>query len=362
MPEDKIWDRKPHTEAKHIILRRYLGAWFAIMGKFNRRLLYLDGFAGPGVYADGSSGSPLIALETLKGHAAFSPHVHYVFLFNEDRADRADELNRNVEALPLPDNVDVHIECGKFEDAAADLIAMLDEKGATLAPTFAFLDPFGPSGMPIDVVARLLADPKCEVFCYFDLNHLIRFGTSGGASDTAMEQLLGTDEFKQAPPTGQERQDFYIDLFERQLQRIGAFTYTVSFVMKGMNNKPICAMVYGTRSLVGLGKMKDAMWKVDPSGGFSFSDRTAHDSPLFTYEPDFGALADEVQAAFASEEDIPVAVVEDFVVAETMYCRSHTRRALRRLEEAGSLTVGMGAGGKRRAFTYPSGKAFLTFS
>lgn len=61
-PAEKLWAIEPHTIAKHIILRKYLGAWFPIMGRYNKKLLYFDGYAGPGEYDDGEPGSPIIAL------------------------------------------------------------------------------------------------------------------------------------------------------------------------------------------------------------------------------------------------------------------------------------------------------------
>jgi three-Cys-motif partner protein len=60
-----IWSITPHTQAKHAILKRYLDAWFPILSrqaailnrKFGtvngRRILYIDGFAGPGIYTGG---------------------------------------------------------------------------------------------------------------------------------------------------------------------------------------------------------------------------------------------------------------------------------------------------------------------
>ena len=70
MVEKAVWPMEQHTRAKHEILRRYLGAWFPILagGGFNPRLVFLDGFAGPGVYSSGEPGSPLIAIETLVDH------------------------------------------------------------------------------------------------------------------------------------------------------------------------------------------------------------------------------------------------------------------------------------------------------
>src|SRR5215475_1669133 len=63
VPKDTIWPIEPHTSAKHQILRNYLDAWLPILGKYNRRIVYIDGFSGPGEYAGGEPGSPIIALE-----------------------------------------------------------------------------------------------------------------------------------------------------------------------------------------------------------------------------------------------------------------------------------------------------------
>jgi three-Cys-motif partner protein len=47
-PKTPLRDADEHTLAKHDILREYLEAWLPIMSKWNRRLLLIDGFAGPG--------------------------------------------------------------------------------------------------------------------------------------------------------------------------------------------------------------------------------------------------------------------------------------------------------------------------
>ena len=52
------WPIEPHTKAKHEILRRYWQAWLPIITKLGSRVLYIDGFAGPGRYEGGEDGSP----------------------------------------------------------------------------------------------------------------------------------------------------------------------------------------------------------------------------------------------------------------------------------------------------------------
>ncbi len=57
------WEYREHTRVKHILLKKYLTAWIPILGRWNPKICYFDGFAGRGEYTDGTLGSPLIALE-----------------------------------------------------------------------------------------------------------------------------------------------------------------------------------------------------------------------------------------------------------------------------------------------------------
>lgn len=70
-PGETLWERDEHTEGKHLVLEHYLKAWFPIlgMGRMNRRILFVDGFAGPGKYKGGEPGSPLVAMRVLADHS-----------------------------------------------------------------------------------------------------------------------------------------------------------------------------------------------------------------------------------------------------------------------------------------------------
>ena len=97
------WSLPPHTEAKHKILRYYLGAWFAIMaeGSPDRRFVFLDGFAGRGRFNDGQLGSPLIALEVLLDHPFFGrwSQKDFIFTFVEPHNDNFENLCTELEGF-----------------------------------------------------------------------------------------------------------------------------------------------------------------------------------------------------------------------------------------------------------------------
>ena len=144
-PDDTLWELEEHSRAKHAILRSYLNAWLPIMSKWNGRLVLIDGFAGPGRYEGGEDGSPLIMLK------AFLEHEHrqlitaeLVYIFIEEREDRARHLEDEIANLnPRKKQVKHQVVHGAFQDVFRGLLDDVQEQGGNLAPTFAFVDPFG---------------------------------------------------------------------------------------------------------------------------------------------------------------------------------------------------------------------------
>ena len=102
------WQIEPHTEAKHDILRYYLGAWFPILATTQRRLIYVDGFAGPGEYQGGEDGSPIIALKVASDHVLKDKIQRagrqLVFFFIEKDEARFQNLQWRLAGLQLPNN------------------------------------------------------------------------------------------------------------------------------------------------------------------------------------------------------------------------------------------------------------------
>src|SRR6266478_5942993 len=93
-----LWEAKAHTLAKIAIVRRYLFLWFSILGtnSWNKRLVYIDGFAGPGQYSNSEQSSPIAALQAAKSAierlGAHLKNVEFSFLFVEKRQDFAENL------------------------------------------------------------------------------------------------------------------------------------------------------------------------------------------------------------------------------------------------------------------------------
>ncbi|MDD7941679.1 three-Cys-motif partner protein TcmP [Actinomycetospora lutea] len=338
MPKSTTWELPAHTRAKHDLLKYYLGGWFPILSRYNERVVFLDGFAGPGVYQGGEPGSPQIALDALLKHNYFPQmsNKQFVFIFNEMQADRCDSLAEIVAEFqrqnsPWPNNVGVSVNNSSFEEVASEMLQYLEQQKANLAPTFAFVDPFGVKGIPMALLARLLAFRQCELFVYFDFNTVNRFAAAGNIDDRLTE-LFGTDLYKNARDlAGTDRKLFLHNLYQDQLRSVCGFPYVHSFEMIREDGKTGYFLFYGTRSVTGLRVMKDAMWRVDPGGGQKFSDFFAGQDVLFDVEVDTYPLRLELQSHFAGNL-VSVEELEQYVLVNTPYAASHLKRlTLKRL-------------------------------
>lgn len=358
MPDNQptIWTLSHHTRAKHDLLRRYLGAWFPVLSHHNGRVIFLDAFAGPGVYANDEPGSPTIALNTLLDHQynLGTQKCEFILLFNEQDRKRFESLESKVNELKKgkwPEHVKVQIHNENFVDIAEDLLSGLEQKQASLAPTFAFLDPFGYKDVPLELISRLLSFDRCELFIYFDYNSVSRFATAGNV-DSHFEALFGTDAYRSAPPAGDpNRKTFLHDLYQMQLKEVCGFPYVQSFEMVNSAGKTGNYLFFCTRSIKGLEAMKEAMWKVAPGGDFRYSDLLAGQTILFQDDVDTSALREELLRHF-SGSTVEISEIEEFTLVHTPFAKSHVKkRTLAPMQRSGLIS----SPNQKRKNTFPSG-------
>lgn len=369
MTDRTIWHIEQHTLAKHELLRNYLRAWFPILtiGGFNRRVIFLDGFAGPGIYAGGEQGSPLIALDVLVNHASFYKlkDTEFVFIFVEADEDRfrslESELTRfwNQHIDGRPENIIVYTFNDEFADVATHITTAIGDS-QQLAPTFAFIDPFGWSGVPLSLICDLLSSNKCEVlfnFPYPSINRFVNdsrqklarhfvelFGTSAG------EHRLASDL------EGEERKVFLCDLYVSQLKHIGNFDFVRPFEILDVDRgRTAYFLVFGTRSIKGLEVMKNAMWNIDPVAGVRFSGFAGDQMMLFDPKADLNPLRRALLSNF-SKSSAYVEDIRSYVLEQTDYKRSHCTAVLRELEDEELIKCTQ----RQKRRTYPDG-TLITF-
>ena len=357
-----VWPLDPHTKAKHIILQKYLDAWLPIISKYNGKVLYVDGFAGPGEYQNHEGGSPLIALKSISNHKLIEKmKAEFKFLFIERDKDRCNHLRSIVEKFPLPAKIkiDIEVRCGEFKDVFGGILSEINNQGGRLAPSFVFIDPFGFSGIPLDLISDIMSNKKCEVLITFMYEDIIRW-LSLDINEPHLNSLFGTESWKEINSKVSDTNDKVIEfhnLYKSQLTKCAKIQFVRSFMMINKYNKPDYFLFFGTNSELGLEKMKEAMWKVDTLGAFQFSDATydPKQAVLFEPTPKFGPLKRQILNKYHGKK-VDIGDLETFVIQETEYLRSHIRKPiLFPMEQETSPQIKVHFNGHRRKMTYPQG-------
>lgn len=351
----------PHTAAKHLLLKRYLDRWFPILGKGDRSINYIDGFAGPGEYQGGEEGSPQVAIGAAKAHVdrgTLAPDVQIDFTFVEADPHSAENLRSKLSALTLPPSFTWSVVPGEFAEVIGAELDQIERSGTALAPTFAFVDPFGFSGIPLDLMARILRYPKCEVFVNVMVEFINRFLEHPNEQVVAhFPQTFGTDEVLEIPSRLGDRVAAILALYRSQLGTLAR--YVGRFDMHGRRDRKTYSLFFASNHPRGFEKMKEAMWSVDKAQGSRFSDADPGESYAFELFP-FWPLWDQLLARFAGQR-VPMEDVERFVVEETDFLPTHARTIFKECERKGDLVVEPAPGYRRPPGTYKSDKVFLKF-
>jgi len=361
-PKTTIWDLEPHTAAKHEILRRYVQAWAPILSQGNfPHLVFVDGFAGPGRYSKGEEGSPIIAVKAvIEQPRPIKAKVDFHFIELDKR--RSDHLATELAALKLPPNVTTKIHGGRsFQDTFPEVWkSYAPRPGGARPPTFVFIDPFG-FKIPFSYVAEVLRAQSCEVLITFMFEEINRFLSQGQQPDN-FDGLFGCPDWRQGINirVSAERLKFLHDLYQRQLKQAAGASFVRSFAMRNERNTMDYFLFFATNNELGLKKMKEAMWRVDESGTYTFSDATdPNQAVLFSAEPDRQLLTRLIVDKFAGLETTPNEI-ERFVVHDTPFRETHYKKVLQALEEADRI-VPVNPLPKRRRGTYADMKMRLSF-
>ncbi len=167
----------------------------------------------------------------------------------------------------------VFVEHGTFADQLSHALDELDASGKRSAPTFALIDPFGFKGIPYSIIKRLLAAGKCEVMISLMADSMNRWLTHPGEKiQDHIIEAFGTEEALALAEGSSDRVTALKDLYQIQLKEIASFVRY--FEMRDNKNRIIYYLFFASNNSLDHLKMKEAMWKVDPQGEFTFSDAT----------------------------------------------------------------------------------------
>ncbi len=362
-----------HGLAKRVILHKILQAVIRYyLYTDYKRFIYMDLFAGSGTYGqdydpkdqgtmDTSKickfGSPVIALHNIQD-AFMSLEHHPTKIFRDIKADmvmvEANEkhmkkLQNTMGMIEGRAEYDDTIKCRlhyineKLENCVGDLRKYLNKKyrhvNVNFVPTFSFIDPFGYSMIPMDIVERFLGDGK-TVLINFMVGFFDRFKK---VKQETIDKLFGSDEWQNVSHElpAHERYKRYVNLYEKQLMTKGA-KYTLAFAMKNNRNVLIYYLIFATDYIGILEKAKEALNRVtQETDEFQFSGyyiRKDLKEMEWSNHQDNDKLADDIWKQFKGvyiKGGIGLFDIKYFVLVNTPYI--YRKDPLKKLFQHGKL-------------------------
>ena len=359
-----------HTKAKHHILEYHMKEWFPILGRSNRKLRYIDGFAGPGEYESGERGSPLIALNTIRWHSFFEDFSSEgriaEFLFVEKNEIFYGNLKKRVEEFQKPSNFTVEVKRGEFQHVMSHVLDEALSSGETFPPTFLFVDPFGPAGFPMELFEKLALFERVDVLINLNELEFIQWILPDSSKHITADRLYGGSRWRPAlNMEGQERSKFLVDEYENALREIG--WRGTSFEMVNSQNQIPYHLIFGTRNQKGLEAIKRAMRRASQTGEFRYTDRVDSSQTLlpgFDMARQFPQeLGEHVFQKYEGQEVSFDLLIGNEIDWHRWWLPTDLRKGLEYLEYGDDERISMvrnGDGRTRKPKSYPSG-CMITF-
>ena len=357
--DDRKLKKKGQTEMKHKILRLYLNPWIKKISTMNTNLLFVDGFAGPGIYPDSTQGSPLIAMDMADKMLSTSETIDnriesFECIFIEKDEDNYRKLKSSV--IEKEQNVDRRIEptCihGGFEQWAKRFTNQYEFR--TPPPSLVFIDPFGYGDIPFDLIADLfqLRKQGIELLITFMAGKMAQW-MEDPDHQKAISNALGSTEWQnKVPPdlSKDERAEQFSSIYQRQFKLKADANFTMPFEMVEESKSQICYyLIHVTNHWEGLKIMKETMFNAGADDKFAYlgPDHSGYEDEQLSFA-EFGetddfdqrieSFAEDLHARYNGEELSFQDILEE-TFDQNVYKLTHYRDAFDILEERKQLEV-----------------------
>jgi len=333
-------EKADHSQVKTTIMTKYFFPWATIMARNTRedRIAYVDLYAGPGRYVDGTKSTPLLILEQAIADSAMRDML--VTLFNDGKPAHADSLEAAIKALPGIETLKHQPQIDKSE-VGPDTVATF---GKPIVPTFAFIDPYGYKGLSLGLVNAVIKDWGCECLFFFNYNR-INPGINNPVVTKHMDALFGAERLAALRATVQgrtpeEREVLVMAALTEALKALGG-EYVLPFRFKMDDvNRTSHYLIFVSKNFLGYAIMRGVMAKASSSiidGVASFE----YNSDALLFLPDgrsVDALAEALTVDLAGSE-MTVEQVFERHSPDKLYVMPNYREALLRLEEEGRVVM-----------------------
>jgi three-Cys-motif partner protein len=347
-------ERVDQSEVKARIVTKYFYVWAKIIAPRARaqRIAYIDLFAGPGRYKDGSASTPLMVLE----QAITDPTLRcsLVTMFNDEDPDHTKSLAGEIAKLPGIGTLKYQpeISTGNVGESIASHL-----KSVRLIPTFSFIDPFGYKGLSLGLVQGAIKDWGSDCVFFFNYNR-INAGISNELVDEHIDALFGAERAAQLRAavngcTPIQREALVLEHLAQALKELGG-RYVLPFRFRNeRGTRSTHHLVFVSKHVRGYEIMKEIMAKESSTHdqgipSLEYSPADASTPLLFSLQRSLEKLADEIAVAFAGETTTMIQIYNEHHV-DTPFIKKNYKDALIALETSGRIEA---KPARRRAGTF----------
>jgi three-Cys-motif partner protein len=279
---DFFAEQTKQSLVKATIIARYFDVWANIMlntqdnnarqhGKKENRIAYIDLFAGPGRYEDGSSSTPVMIIEKAINDQRYRERL--VTVFNDKDEKHIESLNKTIFSTNGVEKLQFQpqIHCG---EVGTDIVQSFEKM--KFVPTLFFVDPWGYEGLSLRLINSVVKDWGCDAVFFFNYNR-INMGISNPHVESHMRALF-EDQFDalvkkvdELPP--QEREAQVVESLCQAIKGYGT-RFTLPFRFKNKDGvRTNHHLIFVSKGFRGYDEMKKIMYKEStshPEGVASF--------------------------------------------------------------------------------------------
>ena len=345
------------------IVEKYFWAWAKVIipnaKKRGSQIAYIDLFAGPGRYENGSKSTPIKVLET----AIADPDMRNMLktLFNDANSQHTNSLQSAINAIPGIHTLKYQPNVINYE-VGENIVQTF--KQLNLVPTLFFVDPWGYKGLSLELINSVVKNWGCDCLFFFNYNR-INMGLGNTAVEEHINALFGktrADKLRsqlQALKPG-ERELTILEAICEALQEMGG-KYVLPFCFKNEHgNRTSHHLIFVSKEFKGYEIMKEIMAKESSEENqgvpsFEYNPATSMQPLLFELSRPLDELEQMLLDEFAGQTITMKEIYLQHNVGKA-YIKKNYKSALKNLESQGKITA------EPPANQRPTNKGEITFA
>ena len=342
-------EQKEQSLVKSTIVAKYFDVWSNVIistqkryPRHSQKIAYIDLFAGPGRYKDGTQSTPLKILT----NAIEKPDLRkrLVAIFNDKDEKNSKALEKTITQI-------TGIEKLRYEpqvynqEVGEEIVKMFESMN--LIPTLFFVDPWGYKGLSLRLVNSVLKDWGCDAIFFFNYNR-INMGINNTAVENHMKALFGEDSAvklkdKLRGKTSNQREIIIVEELCQALKGYGA-KFVLPFRFKNdKGERTSHHLIFVSKNFRGYEIMKDIMSREStsdtqgvPSFEYNPADILPEQTLLFQLSRPLDDLKEDLLSKFKGQK-LTMQKIYEIHNVDTPYIKKNYKDVLRELYDEGII-------------------------